>query len=65
MIGITGEINISTCVRPCNASGTEPGSMLLAAEYSLGSCLSREQRLHTEVLEVSLMLGNDSLQQVQ
>ena len=61
---ILGEMSISsTWVRPCNAGDTGPGSMLLTAEYSFGSHLSREQRLHTvEDLQVSFMLGKDSLQ---
>ena len=44
---IMGEMSISTWVRPCNAVGTGPGSILLVVEYSFGSHLSREQRLHT------------------
>ena len=45
--------------------GTGPGSMLFAAEYIFGMCLSWLQRTHSDVFEWSLMLGNPSEQEVQ
>ena len=50
------------CELTSSCGGTGPGSILLAAEYIFGMCVSLLQRTHSDVCACSLRLGKPSEQ---